>query len=287
MDTEKLRALLRQNESATLEFKREMYGLDNRDGHEASKQKHEFVKDILALANGNANVAGETAYLVIGADNSINAAGERDVFDIGEVNLSPTRVLDTVNNFCDPPISEIRVYPIVYQNKHVLVIEIPPSPYVYETTNDLKPKRGEYPPYVVFVRYGEKIAVASWKEQDTLRLVKKIRYESRHNVPPMKYGVISGAISGAAIGVSLRGVKEDRAFQIGRGIVGAILGAFFNGALGWVYENWIMIQPDMARLSRRGQVGFFSAWIIVTVIIARLADRLLKRVLKRGIKNQK
>lgn len=45
------------------------------DGNIKKRQRHELIKDILALVNGNANVAGETVYLIIGADDDLDQHG--------------------------------------------------------------------------------------------------------------------------------------------------------------------------------------------------------------------
>jgi hypothetical protein len=82
LNSEKLKQLLRQNEGATLEFKREWYRLDDADGEAKKRQKDELIKDVLSLVNGNASVAGEEAHLVIGADDELNADGIRELHDV-------------------------------------------------------------------------------------------------------------------------------------------------------------------------------------------------------------
>jgi len=59
-----LAQLLLQKESATLEFKRQIYDLDSSSLEGRKRSKNEMVKDILSLANNNVSSAGEMAYLL-------------------------------------------------------------------------------------------------------------------------------------------------------------------------------------------------------------------------------
>lgn len=77
VNPDQLRALLSKPEAATLDFKREFYKLNDPDQLTKEKQRGEFTKDILALANGNAANAGETAYLIIGADDAFVVLGSQ------------------------------------------------------------------------------------------------------------------------------------------------------------------------------------------------------------------
>lgn len=82
MDHKKLLELLHSHEGPSLDFKQEWYKLDSEDIQTKKVQKNELIKDILSLANGNVNVAGETAYLIIGASDSMNEEGDRELLTV-------------------------------------------------------------------------------------------------------------------------------------------------------------------------------------------------------------
>ena len=104
MEAIQLSALLQQGEGPTLEFKREMYRLDDMNGETKKRQRDEFIKDVLSLANGNPVFAGETAYLFIGVDDSVNEDGSRNLYDVGTVGFNRKQFLDIVNAACSPSI---------------------------------------------------------------------------------------------------------------------------------------------------------------------------------------
>ena len=56
--------LLAREEGSTLEFKRKPYAIYVEDAREKERQRGEMIKDLLALANGNAITAGDTVYLI-------------------------------------------------------------------------------------------------------------------------------------------------------------------------------------------------------------------------------
>ena len=80
MDTGELQRLLQQPEGLKLDFKREIYKIDKSAYPNAEGRKrewNEFIKDILALANGNTGVADKQAYLIIGADDKLDSTGRK------------------------------------------------------------------------------------------------------------------------------------------------------------------------------------------------------------------
>jgi len=107
MDSEQLRQLLTQQESATLDFKQEFYHLDTGSGEARKREKHEMIKDILALANGNPSSAGETAFIVVGASDTTDADGNRALFNIHGKVRSREDILKIVNSSCAPPLDDL------------------------------------------------------------------------------------------------------------------------------------------------------------------------------------
>jgi predicted HTH transcriptional regulator len=168
MDSEGLRQLLRQSEGLKLDFKRR-YAFDHPDRAVREGQWDEFIKDVLALANGNVGVADEQAYLIIGIGDELKADGSRDLFDVGDLNLSTQSILEKVNAACDPPLPDIHCDVVLLDRHRIVVVSIPPSPHLHETTRRLKTSSGTvYPEHTVFVRRAEGIYLASMSERQAI-----------------------------------------------------------------------------------------------------------------------
>jgi hypothetical protein len=82
MTPDELRKLIAQKEGLKLDFKRE-YKFHDPNPKVSHGQHDEFVKNILALTNGNVGVAEQSAHLVIGAGNELRPDGSRELFDAG------------------------------------------------------------------------------------------------------------------------------------------------------------------------------------------------------------
>lgn len=63
---EEISLLLEKEESPTLEFKRQWYWNDSTLPNEMGDKWGELIKDLISLANGYINKAGEYRYLIIG-----------------------------------------------------------------------------------------------------------------------------------------------------------------------------------------------------------------------------
>jgi hypothetical protein len=141
MDSKGLLELLRDGEQPNAEYKSMWYDIDSSSSDTRERQRGELIKDIVALANGNITSAGKTAFLVIGASNKPNEKGERDLYDVGNVgDLGQLRqtVLQLLKGAIRPPIDDIRPNFVEKNGKRVLVIAIPPTPFLHETTRQLK-----------------------------------------------------------------------------------------------------------------------------------------------------
>jgi hypothetical protein len=282
MDTEKLRVLLRRNERGTLEFKEEWYKIDSPDKATAKRERGELVKDILSLANGNAIVAGEEAYLIIGASNELNAAGDRDLFDIGDVQLSPLRILDLVNRLCDPPLEEIDCDVVSLDGKRLIVVTIPPTPHLYEIADKLETPKRSYDKYTVFVRHNEGIDTASAKEREKILKLKQITFSERRAAPPLSFGVAVGALVGSAVASSLTGNKLVASKQnwLVSGIVGMSVGGVIGGCSGYIYKSYYELRSQFFRVPPiwrivsvgAGTIGAISVWML-----SRIAQKEIKR----------
>ncbi len=280
MDAEKLKRLLYQDESATLDFKREWYRIDDPNGETKKRQRSELIKDILALANGNAVVAGETAYLIIGADDQLNEDRGRRLYSVSDPLPSAGQILQLVNAACDPPIEDLWCEAFDIDDHLLLVITIPPSPYLYETIRKLETPSSTYTKHVVFVRHNEQIAVASAKERAAILELKKMRHTEARNAPPV--------LLAAGVGALLVGSMTAKQFEDNTGepesrkrgwLVGGTVGAFVGGVIGGTYKNLVEIKIDWPHMSNTKRV-----FAVVTIVGAGLVSYWLatEKRLKRG-----
>ena len=280
MEAQQLRKLLGQDESATLEFKSEPYRIDHKDDKTKARQRDELIKDILALANGNSIIAGDTAYLIIGADDKKVDGGIRPIHDIGENILTARRILDIVNPACTPKLEDLDSEIVELDNKRLNVITINPNPHLFETTRRLEPSttKGAFSEYVVFVRHNESIHVASGKERDAIAKLKRVRFNEARNPPPEPFGAIVGGTIGAltlrAAAEKIIGKKE------GARAAGTIAGILFGGStgfmMGYTYRN---IYENRITWNRSTPKQQFFAFLISSIIMS--ASLFILRFFKR------
>lgn len=150
MTADELRELLAQSEGLKLEFKREYHlnktppsGVNPQEWRTlVDGQKHELIKDILALTNGNVDTADQSAYLIIGASDQQSPDDSRALFDTRSLELSAQRLLEIVNTACYPPLTDLFCELIEIDGHWLTVVTIPPSPFVHETSRQLRPMSG-------------------------------------------------------------------------------------------------------------------------------------------------
>ena len=271
MDTITLEKLLRRHEGANLEFKREWYDLEN--PRKAGAAQGEMIKDILSLANGNTNVAGEESYLIIGAANDIDEHGNRELFDVVSVKpITRQRILDIVNPFCDPSIEDILCEEILIDGKKLLVITILPSPHVHETIQRLKTAKVTYDEYTVFVRHAEGVRTASTKERLALQELKKVRFSQTLNVHPIPFGAFMGALFWGLLGPKLITKEGDPKEKINSARVAtASVGGFMGAMVGSYYAQLKTIPLAWKQSTPKGRtigimaasaLGLGSSWLM-------------------------
>jgi hypothetical protein len=273
MDPITLKKLLRRHEGANLEFKRQWYELENPNMKKAEADKGEMIKDILSLANGNTNVAGEESYLFIGASNEIDAHGNRELFDVVSAKpITRQRILDIVNPYCDPAIEDILCEDVFIDSKKLLFITILPSPHVHETIKRLKTAKVTYDEYTVFVRHAEGVRSASTKERIALQEIKKARFSDTVNVPPVQFGASLGALFLGLLGPKLVTEEGDPKEKITAArIAGASVGAVMGGLIGSNYAQlkairtpWKQASPKQKAVSSMAgtALGLGAWWLI-------------------------
>lgn len=263
MRAEELQQLLSLDEGPTLEFKQTFY-LQARDGEAKRRMKDEFIKDVLSLANGNVYTAGEEAHLIIGVSDLRGSDGKRELYDMGDNWLKPEDLLQTVNSACQPPLRSLTCETILLEGKSIIVITIPFSPHVHETTRPLDVADGKgYSEYVVFTRQGSSVRVASSKERTTLQDIKRIRYEALKNAPPALLGAGIGAIIGGPITKKLAEEKDLNPL-VGWGL-GTVFFGLLGASLGKAYSDVLEIRLNWKTLSARQKTMAIIITIMATI----------------------
>jgi predicted HTH transcriptional regulator len=260
-----------------LEFKSKWYNLEDANPKIAESAKGELIKDILSLANGNTNVAGEKSYLIIGVSDELNN-GVRDLSDVvSQKPITRQRLLDIVNAVCEPAIEDILCDPLTVDGKRLIAITIFPSPHVFETIKELKTSRPSYDPYTVFVRHGDGVRTASTKERIALQQLKKLRFTETRNVPPMPFGAFIGALIAGAMGPKILENKQDSQKQKNTKTLASILvGGMLGGIIGLNYEQIKSFSITWQQASRKGKVvGAMggSAALIFSLWISKILSR--------------
>ncbi|MBK8903110.1 MAG: HEAT repeat domain-containing protein [Anaerolineaceae bacterium] len=187
MDAFELKKLLtaKEPEGLKLDFKQKIHSIDHPEQKVRNMHWDELIKDILALCNGNIGTTRQMAYLIFGVSDRLNEYGYREIFDIGEVNLTAQRILQKINSACIPPLPDLSLKFIQYESKRILIIEIPPSPHLHETIRVLKTPKKTFSEHTVFIRHKENIGVASFSEREAI-LHEKQTFPDRYLDNPNK-----------------------------------------------------------------------------------------------------
>jgi len=196
MTPDKVWAILSQPEGLKLDFKREYkltkvppQGTDQQQWTNfVNGQWDEFIKDVIALTNGNVGTATQAGILVIGADDHLQPDGSRQLYDTSYLQLTTQQIMAKVNAACDPPIPNIHYDQVALDGRVITIVSIPPSPYLHETSRQLNTTTGHFDPtgkllsfkpdktytqYTAFIRKGEDNFPASSNERRTLEADKK------------------------------------------------------------------------------------------------------------------
>ena len=174
LDEKLLHHLLKQHEGQKLDFKSKFYEISNNDKQIQRRHWDELIKDVLALANGNAETAWDTAYIIIGAGDELKTDGTRDLFDVGELKITRSTLLKKINASCAPPLGDIHCATIVVDGIRLFVIAIPPSPHVYQTTRRLETSSGRpYQENSILIRRGEGTELAKLDEIQAIQSAKR------------------------------------------------------------------------------------------------------------------
>ncbi|PSB22813.1 hypothetical protein C7B76_02550 [filamentous cyanobacterium CCP2] len=196
MDIQELEELVRHpQESAKLDFKLLSYKLfepqptkpidpskqkiwkEQRDKWEDDRirQWGELVKDIISLTNGNIGTVNQTAHLIIGADDKLKPDGTPNILDVGDQTPPRKDIYEKVNSYCQPRLPDLHCNIYQFESKRLLVISVPPSPYLHKLSKQLKTPKKDFSPYTVLIRRGdgEEIYEASREEQEAIEKEKQ------------------------------------------------------------------------------------------------------------------
>jgi hypothetical protein len=263
-----LKTLLSQTENPALEFKQELkiYG----SGEAVKWQRDELRRDIVSLANGNPRTIGQDKHLIIGRADKPDADGDYELFDIGDKYPTADDLLKLLANGIYPPLNNINSELIEVDGKRLLVITIPPTEYVHETTRKFKAAKRVYTEHTVFMRRDESIVVASASDRAAIRRAKQKFFDEQDDVPPTPYGAALGAfLIGPMIGQQAKKAGFGSTGQVYMTVIGSLVGAFLGGIFGVNYKQLRQIVrewPDL--LPQQQTAAVLSMSVYVPLVIA-------------------
>ena len=156
-----------------MDFKQQFYAIHSK-GEEL--QWGELIKDILSLANGNIGYAAQPGYLVIGPEDKPDSLGNRKLYSTEGTDVNISQIQDKVNSACRPSIPVIELNRLEVDGSQILIIFIGPSPYLHETTRDIKTGGMQYHKGAILIRIGDKVKIASAEEVSAIRSEKDIAF---------------------------------------------------------------------------------------------------------------
>jgi hypothetical protein len=270
MDSAKLRTLLYQPESPALDFKQELKIYI--EGKGRNRERDELRRDIISLANGNPRVAGENKYLIIGRADKPNPDGTYELFDIGEKYPTADDLLKLLAQSVYPSLNSISSELVELDGKRLLVITIPPTEYVHETTKELKTPKRTFTEHTVFIRRDESIVIASASDRAALRRAKQKFFDEREDVPPTKFGAGLGALLLAPI--TLEKAKKELGYgpagQLYATILGGLIGALVGSMAGNGYKDYRHVAREWPDLSPEQRTIFVSVTVVIATVLKDL-----------------
>ncbi len=218
---------------------------------------------------------------MIGASDSTNEEGERELYDVTlDKPVTADRLLKMINRVCDPPLSHLDWHFFTVDAKKLYVIEIPSSPNVYEITEKVETSKRPFDEYTVFTRRGDQITTTSSRERAILAEAKRLKFNEKRNAPPGWIGFIVGAVVGAVL---LADVGKKYIFPETPDIgiaSGAIAGIIFGGITGWsMGYSYIAIPSiwiELKTLSIRQRIAAILLLVVIFGLVAIAMDLLFR-----------
>jgi hypothetical protein len=284
MDREKVEQLLTQPQGPTLDFKQDWYHLNHSDPNVRKYQRDELIKDIIALANGSATTAGETAYLIIGATDAIGSDGRRNLYDMSAPLPSRRDLLEKINSACAPAIEDLHCDTVEVAGRRLFVVTIPPSPYLHETTRDLHPDGKHYQKHVVFIREHERIEIANDRERNTIRKMKELYSEHTMQAPPRRFGAAIGAIVGGLIWSAVAKPIVTGAGGLAKyinGLPGTVIGGAIGFMLGDTYRGLKYARYELPKIPTPWRYLFAPITLLIAYVTRIMWDRIARWLLSK------
>lgn len=169
MEVKKLKSLIEKGENAKVDFKREWYWNNKTPKHQKSKNKEEFVKDIVALTNGDKFTASETAYLIIGITDDTKEVYDFDKSALESLEKMKQELFNFINNYAQPRIIDLNLEWVNIENTRVLVISVLPQDSVISLVKNIN----KYHQGTTLFRIGEDVKVPTADEIIQLQEAKK------------------------------------------------------------------------------------------------------------------
>ncbi|TIH11065.1 NACHT domain-containing protein [Pseudomonas leptonychotis] len=151
--------LITEQESPTLEFKRQWYWDDTTPATDMADLWGELIKDIISLSNGYLGHTGRNRHLVIGYSET-----ERKPFNIGISKIKQLQNLTAfkkdlirrLEKYTTPSLTDINIETTVHEGCTLLIIELPVKGYITELKTGLKTKTRHIDEGGVLIRKGQK-----------------------------------------------------------------------------------------------------------------------------------
>lgn len=268
MDAKILTKVLRDSkEEDWFDFKSSLK-LYQSDGKLVERQRDEFLKDILGLANGNSNIIRKTKYLIIGADDKkFDEKGMRVLYDVDYKVPEQSELIVWLKNAASPAVLGIESELIPFGEVNLWVITIPPTFDIHETTRELNAK-GHFQKHVVFMRRDEHTEPASVREGVTIQQLKQLHRQEILNPPAGWIGAIAGGIVALFIG-NAKITASQTDIEAAGWIIQVLfvtLGIFFGWVTGFFAKQWNEVRYDW-RYMRFWQKIVFVAVVLVSIIL--------------------
>ena len=182
MTKEKLQELIQREENPKLDFKQEWYWNKNTPRQQKQKGQGEFVRDIIALANGHPDFVYKTAYLIIGIEDKLKKIYDFDKNIMEPFDKFKQEIVEIINNYAQPNIIDLDINWVDDTNHKVLVISIKPQEELIHLSKDLQVKNKTIDRGTTFFRVGENNRVPSPKEIKKLEEAIKNHKENRKKI---------------------------------------------------------------------------------------------------------
>jgi len=274
MDEKLLIKLLHQpREQDWFDFKLKLK-LYRSGGDLATNQRDELIKDILGLANGNSRIIRKTKYLIIGAsDKEFDETGCRKLYDVNYKIPSQSDIAIWLSNACSPAIVGLETELVLFDSVHLLIIAIPPTFDLHETTRELT-GAGHFHKHTVFMRQDEHSVPASVRDGVTIQQLKHLYRQEISNPPAAWIGAIAGGASAYIIGTAgLRAAQTDLSVPENvTQLIFTILGVFFGAATGYIIKTGNETRYDWRYMTGRQRVNlllFIIAMLVILLIMFR------------------